>query len=78
MGKKYFVIAEVGRSVPVCFCFYYKPFILVIPEGCSRESVVAVVFIRLRNNRSPTETVGDDNLKKVLSQRGAVRSLGVM
>ncbi|WP_432634190.1 hypothetical protein [Candidatus Avelusimicrobium sp.] len=32
----------------------------VIPEGCSRESVFAVVVL-LRNDRSPTKFLGDDD-----------------
>ncbi|WP_432634063.1 hypothetical protein [Candidatus Avelusimicrobium sp.] len=36
----------------------FKCEIAVIPECRSRESVFVVVL--LRNNRSPTETLGDD------------------
>ena len=35
-------------------------FQVVIPESRSRESVVSVVVALFHNNRSPTETLGDD------------------
>ena len=37
--------------------------IVVIPECCSRESVFAVVVL-LRNDRSPTKFLGDDDFIK--------------
>ena len=49
-----------GGAFQYAFVFTISLFILVIPEGCSRESVVAVVVVLLLNNRSPTETFGND------------------
>ena len=44
---------------------------VVIPEGRSRESVVVVVVL-LRNDRSPTETLGDD---KTATTRFRIKTL---
>ena len=49
-----------------------SPFSLVIPEGRSRESVVSFGPL-FRNDRSPTETLGDDGKKQ---QKGRYKNWG--